>query len=39
MVQIVVAMERGLALPALNRAAGYLAESGQLERMIVWYGR
>ncbi len=39
MVQIVVAVERGIALPALNRAARYLAESGQLERLIAWYGR
>jgi lysine-N-methylase len=39
MVQIVVALERGLALPALNRAAGYLAESGELERLVAWYGR
>jgi hypothetical protein len=39
MVQIVVALERGFVLPALNRAAGYLAESGQLERLVVWYGR
>jgi lysine-N-methylase len=39
MVQIVVALERGLELPALSRAAGYLAESGQLERLISWYGR
>jgi lysine-N-methylase len=39
MVQIVVALERGVLLPALSRAAGYLAESGQLERLIAWYGR
>jgi lysine-N-methylase len=39
MVQIVVALERGFVLPALNRAAGYLAESGELERLVVWYGR
>jgi Fe-S-cluster containining protein len=39
MVQIVVALERGFVLPALNSAAGYLAESGELERMIAWYGR
>lgn len=39
MVQIVVALERGYVLPALNRAAGYLAESGELERLVVWYGR
>jgi lysine-N-methylase len=39
MVQIVVALERGLVLPALNRATRYLAESGELERLIAWYGR
>ena len=39
MVQIVVALERGLVLPALNRATHYLAESGELERLIAWYGR
>lgn len=39
MVQIVVALERGYALPALNSAAGYLAESSELERLIAWYGR
>jgi hypothetical protein len=39
MVQIVVALERGIVLPALNRAALYLAESGELERLIAWYGR
>ena len=39
LVQIVVALERGLELPALIRAAGYLAESGQLERLIAWYSR
>jgi hypothetical protein len=39
MVQIVVALERGVTLPALNRATSYLAESGQLERLIAWYGR
>jgi hypothetical protein len=39
MLQIVVALERGSALPALNRATGFLAESGQLERLIAWYGR
>jgi lysine-N-methylase len=39
MVQIVVALERGLVLPALNSAARYLAQSGQLERLIAWYGR
>ena len=39
MVQIVVALERGIVLPALNRAARYLAESGELERLIAWYGR
>jgi hypothetical protein len=38
-VQIVVAMERGIVLPALNRATRYLAESGELERLIAWYGR
>jgi lysine-N-methylase len=39
MVQIVVALERGIVLPALNRASRYLAESGELERLIAWYGR
>jgi hypothetical protein len=39
MVQIVVALERGIALPALHRAARYLADSGQLERLIAWYAR
>jgi lysine-N-methylase len=39
MVQIVVALERAVVLPALNRAARYLSESGQLERLIAWYGR
>jgi lysine-N-methylase len=39
MVQIVVAVERGIVLPALNRATRYLAESGELERLIAWYGR
>jgi hypothetical protein len=39
MVTVVVALERGLALPALRSATVYLAESGELERMIAWYGR
>jgi lysine-N-methylase len=39
MVQVVVALERGIVLPALNRASRYLSESGQLERLIAWYGR
>jgi lysine-N-methylase len=39
MVQIVVALDRGLALPALTSAADYLAESSQLEKLIAWYGR
>jgi hypothetical protein len=39
MVQIVVALERGIKLPALYRASRYMAESGQLERLIAWYGR
>ncbi len=39
MVQIVVALERGVMLPALNRAARFMAESGQLERLIAWYSR
>jgi lysine-N-methylase len=37
--QIVVALERGHVLPALNSAARYLAESAELERLIAWYGR
>jgi hypothetical protein len=39
MVQIVVALERGIVLPALNGATRYLATSGELERLIAWYGR
>jgi lysine-N-methylase len=39
MVQIVVALERGFVLPALNRAAGFMAEAGQLERLLAWYSR
>ena len=39
MVQIVVALERGFVLPALNSAAGYLADSGEFERTIAWYSR
>jgi lysine-N-methylase len=39
LILIVVALERGSALPALNRAAGYMAETGQLECLIAWYGR
>jgi lysine-N-methylase len=39
MAQIVVALERGFVLPALNRAAGFMAESGQLERLLAWYSR
>lgn len=39
MASIVVALERGLALPALNSATRYLAESDELARTIAWYGR
>src|SRR5262249_14230102 len=39
MVQIVVALERGIGLPGLVRASGYLAASGELERLIAWYSR
>ncbi len=39
MVQIVVALERGYVLPALAPAATLLASTGQLERLIAWYGR
>jgi hypothetical protein len=39
MVQIVVALERGIVLPALNGATRYLATSGELERLIAWYAR
>jgi hypothetical protein len=39
MVQIVVALERGIVLPALNQATRYLAQSGDLERLIAWYAR
>jgi hypothetical protein len=38
-VQIVVALERGVALPALTGATRYMAGSEQLERLIAWYGR
>jgi lysine-N-methylase len=38
-VEIVVALERGYVLPALGSAAGMLARSGELERMVAWYGR
>lgn len=39
MVQIVVALERGLELSALSRATSYLAESGELEQLVAWYSR
>jgi hypothetical protein len=39
LVQIVVALERGLELRALSSAANFMAESGELERLIVWYSR
>jgi lysine-N-methylase len=39
MVQIVVALERGMALTALDRAVGYMNEADQLERLVAWYGR
>ena len=39
MVQIVVALERGFVLPALRGAAGFLAQSGQLDRLLAWYSR
>ena len=39
MVQIVVALERAVVLPALNGATRYLSGSGQLERLIAWYSR
>ena len=39
MVQIVVALERGISLSGLNGAVRYMAESGQLERLIAWYAR
>jgi hypothetical protein len=39
MVQIVVALERGVVLPALTRATRFMEESGQLERLIAWYAR
>jgi len=38
-VSIVVALERGLELRALGPAAGFLAESDQLERLVAWYSR
>jgi lysine-N-methylase len=39
MVEIIVALERGFVLPALGPAAGWLARSGELERLAAWYGR
>jgi hypothetical protein len=39
LVQIVVALERGLELRALSSPANFMAESGELERLIVWYSR
>ena len=33
------ALERGIAIPALNSASRYLADSGQLERLVAWYSR
>ncbi len=39
MVDVVVALERGFVMPALGTAAGFLARSGELERMVAWYGR
>jgi hypothetical protein len=39
MIDIVVALERGFVMPALGSAAGFLARSGELERMAAWYGR
>jgi lysine-N-methylase len=39
MATTVVALERGYVLPALGRAGGFLAASGELERLVVWYGR
>jgi lysine-N-methylase len=37
--QIVVALERGLDLPALSPAVNFMADDAQLERLIAWYGR
>jgi lysine-N-methylase len=39
MVQIVVALERGLEMSSLTRATSYLAHTNQLEQLIAWYGR
>ncbi len=39
MIQVVVSLERGIVLPALDSAAGYLSSSGDLERLVAWYGR
>jgi hypothetical protein len=39
MVNIVVALERGYVMPAAATAAGFMASTGQLERLIAWYGR
>jgi hypothetical protein len=38
-VEVVVALERGMALPALDRAVRYFAQSGDLERLVAWYAR
>jgi hypothetical protein len=36
---IVVALERGYVLPALGRASNFMAVTGDLERLVAWYGR
>lgn len=39
MVEIVVAIERGMAMAGLDRAVRWLAECGELERLVAWYAR
>ncbi len=39
MVEIVVAIERGMAMAGLDRAVRWLAECGELERLAAWYAR
>jgi lysine-N-methylase len=39
MVEIVVALERGMVMKGLDRAVRWLAECGELERLAAWYAR
>ncbi len=39
MIEIVVALERGMATAGLDRAVHWLAESRELERLAAWYAR